>query len=314
MAQSPPLIVASRPITPGFNGASERRFSWACSTAWPHSISPTRTSPQFIQTIAGGYTTDLKTAGSLLYRLKQSGVVEVWNASNPASLQILANYPIQAGGQGTLSIQGSRLAAVLGGEVKLFTVGVAGLLTEQSAFTPAGDARAVALRDTAMYVLPTDGNLLVYDVSNLTNPVLQPPIVIGVPPIANGFGGELEALGDRLHVLSARRGYVLLDITNRLGPSILGSFDESLLEAQGLAVAGSTVYLATTGWCGKWGVRALDISSPAQITEITAVDATYFTHDVLAFGSVVYVTESDGGLRVRTGVASRAAGSWNRYK
>lgn len=240
-------------------------------------------------------------------------MLEVWDAQNPSAIQLLSSYPVLADGFGIVTVEGSRLATVSEGEVKLFAVGSGGLLTEQNVFTPAGDARAVAIRDTAMYVLPTNGNLLIYDVSDLTNPIAQPPLLIG-PPNTGGFGGDLEVEGSRLHILSARRGYELLDITNRLAPTILGDFDETLLDARGMSVAGDIVYLATTGWCGKWGVRALDISLPNQITELNAVDATSFASDVLAFGGVVYVAEIDGGLRVRTGVAARATGAWNRYQ
>lgn len=46
------------------------------------------------------------------------------------------------------------------------------------------------------------------------------------------------------------------------------------LEGSDIAVDGSIVYLATFGWNGRRGIRALDVSNPASIQEIATITAT----------------------------------------
>ncbi|MEQ8819590.1 MAG: hypothetical protein RLY93_05050 [Sumerlaeia bacterium] len=257
------------------------------------------TQPQLLQLLSTSWTGDLEVVGSTLYNASPWGVLQVYDVTTPSAPIYLADYPI-SGAWGTLRLSGtpSLVAATASDLLVIYSRNPDGTLTLRSSTPMPTGANAVAVAGTIAYVALTDGTLRAY---NLSNPAL-PSLTTTRTVFANtgsGFNAAAEVSGDRLHLLYGRKGYAIVDISAPANPTVLGTFTTTELEGSDIAVDGNIVYLATFGWHGRQGIRALNVSSTSSIQEIASIRGTGLTWSVLIAGGYLYSAEDRGALRVR---------------
>src|SRR5690606_28126697 len=123
------------------------------------------------------------------------------------------------------------------------------------------------------FVALTNGTLRVYSIANPASPVLTTTRTVFPGAGTSSSIVDAEVIGNSLHLLYGRIGYAIVDITVPTNPAVLGTFTAFELEGGDIAVDGSIVYLATFGWHGRRGIRALNVSNPSSIQEIATVTA-----------------------------------------
>lgn len=243
---------------------------------------------------------DLKVVGNSLYNLSPWGYLEAYDINTASNPTWIAEYPV-SGGLDTLrlSVTSTLVAATAENQMILYTRGSGGMLTERSRTTLPTSANAVALAGTTAYAALTNGSVRVYNVSNPASPSLTTTKTVFASTGPGIFNVDAEVVGSKLHLLYGRTGYAIADITTPSNPTVLGTFPSSEMEGSDIAGDGSIVYLATFGWNGRRGLRALNVTTPASIQEITSVTATSLTRSVLVTSGYLYSAEDKGALRVR---------------
>ncbi|MDX2176330.1 MAG: hypothetical protein SF028_07645 [Candidatus Sumerlaeia bacterium] len=243
---------------------------------------------------------DLKVVGNSLYSLSPWGYLEAYDITTASNPTWIAEYPV-SGGLDTLrlSVTATLVAATAGNQMILYTRSSGGTLTERSRTTLPTGANAVALAGSTAYAALTNGTVRVYSVSNPSSPSLITTRTVFGSTGAGIFNVDAEVAGNRLHLLYGRTGYAVIDISTPASPSVLGTFAAFELEGSDIAVEGNTAYLATFGWNGRRGIRALNISNPSSIQEIATVRATGLPRSVLVTSGFLYSAEDKGALRVR---------------
>lgn len=256
------------------------------------------TQPALLQHLSTSWSGDLKRVGESLYNLSPWGVLEAYNIDNPSAPSFIAGYPV-IGGQDSLRIAGTPtlIAATAADKMIVYSRSLDGSLSERSSTTLPTATNAVAVSGTTGYVALTNGTLHVYNLSSPSVPLLATTRTVFAGAGFGAFNVDAEVVGNRLHLLFGRTGYAIVDITSPANPTVLGTFPAFELEGGDIAVDGNTVYLATFGWNGRRGIRALDISNPSWIQESATITATSLTRSVLVASGYLFSAES--GLRVR---------------
>lgn len=135
-----------------------------------------------------------------------------------------------------------------------------------------------------------NAQLQIIDIANASNPILkssfQLPGVSGDGAIGNAifyssgkiYIGAKESSGPEFHII---------DVSNPLAPVALGS-REIGNDVNGIFIQGSTAYIANNH---SNEIKALDISDPSNITEISSSDPTGFSggKSVFALGAKAYL-------------------------
>lgn len=258
------------------------------------------TQPVLLQHLPTVWSGDLEVVGSTLYNLSPWGALEAYDITTSSTPTYLASHPI-SGGLDTLRLSGTStlVAATAGDQMVIYSRASDGTLTEQSSTTMPTGANAVALLDTNAFVALTNGTIRVYSVSNPALPSLTTTRTVYGSTGVGIFNVDAEIVGNRLHLLYGRTGYALVDISTPANPVVLGTFPAFELEGSDIALDGNIVYLATYGWNGRRGLRALSVSNPASIQEIATVRGTSLTRAVLVSAGYLYSAEERSGLRVR---------------
>jgi len=162
--------------------------------------------------------------------------------------------------------------------------------------TPGGGAGLVA-RDALVYIADAYEGLAVVDATDPAQPFLL-----------GSFQGDLDnahdvALSGDMAYLADHFGMRIVEVTDPANPQGRGYYDSPGL-AQGIAAAGTTVYLAD----GGAGVQILDVSDPDDPVWAGGYDTLGYSHQVAPAGDLLYVADDVGGLVVlrRTGEGSPA--------
>ncbi len=256
---------------------------------------------------------DLKVVGNSLYNLSPWGYLEAYDITTSSNPTWIAEYPV-SGGLDTLrlSVTSTLVAATAGNQMILYTRASGGTLTERSRTTLPTGANAVALAGTTAYAALTNGTVRVYNVSNPASPSLTTTKTVFGATGSGIFNVDAEVVGTKLHLLYGRTGYAIADIATPSNPTVLGAFPSAEMEGSDVAVDGNIVYLATFGWNGRRGLRALNVTTPSSIQEITTVTATSLTRSVLVTSGYLYSAEDKGALRVRN-LATIPSGVGNAF-
>lgn len=258
------------------------------------------TQPVQVQHLSTRWSGDLEIIGNSLYNLSPWGYLELYDVTTASTPSYFGSYSI-SGGLDSLRLSGtpSLVAATANDLLVTYSRNSDGTLTERSRTTMPTGANAVAVAGTTAYVALTNGTLRVYNLSNPASPTLTTTRTVYASTGAGAFNVDAEIVGNRLHLLYGRTGYAIVDITSPANPTLLGTFPSIEMEGSGITVDGNIVYLATFGWNGRRGLRALNISNTSSIQEIATVRATSLTRAVLVSAEYLFSAEAQGGLRVR---------------
>lgn len=171
---------------------------------------------------------------------------------------------------------------------------------------PAGASFSIALAGNYAYMVNTTDYSL--DIFNVSDP--QKTEKVGSFPFSNlpeggntgGFISSVKPCGENLCLAAVQDGFVILDISDPVSPSLLSRVDTQV--ASGLAISGDTVYLADD----MDGIHVIDISNPRSPQEIgilaTEIGGWEFTvkehgeRGLAVDGDRLYVTDQAYGLTV----------------
>ncbi|CAG0937334.1 hypothetical protein TFLX_06259 [Thermoflexales bacterium] len=219
----------------------------------------------------------------------------------------LTRYTVSAGQTRAIASSNIEMLNYLGGPVVAdYIVGDYAYLTQGSVLAvvnvsnPAApivvgqtaplSGQATAIYATAGYAYALVANqLVVVDVRNPAQPVVIHSIDVGYSKnVMQGAHNLIYILGEGhwAHPYWSVVHLTIVDISNPTLPQIIGSNYEisgQYANANGLFVAGTTVYLAT----GDLGLHIVDASNPQQIIELGSYSA--YAQSVFVSGTVAYM-------------------------
>lgn len=269
--------------------------------------------PVSIGQIASRWTTKIAVAGNYLYNISAWGYLEVYDISNPAAM---SKMPSEFGLPGSdlsrchVSADGSLVASISDKYLIVHSIGSNGQITHRSTSNLNSKGRAVAIKNSIIYVTDLNGDLTVYNCANPSQPQLINTISVFSGAITDTVDTACLVRGNRLHLAFSRRGYAVFDISSPGNPSFMGKRQLADIDVTGIAANNDTVFLATWGWNGKLGLRILDISDSFDPIQVVSRTATNFVADVDCDGDKVYYAEESGGLRIRQYFQSSAIRDW----
>jgi parallel beta-helix repeat protein len=110
---------------------------------------------------------------------------------------------------------------------------------------------------------------------------------IGGPTSAVAVQGDYAYVGVGLRL-------IVLDVTNPVTPTEVGSTTPFPYFVEDIAVSGARAYVAA----GGAGLRVVDISDPANPTELGAWDSPGYAEGIAVSGDIVYLADGPYGLRM----------------
>jgi len=148
-----------------------------------------------------------------------------------------------------------------------------------------GQVHDLAVANGIAY-LACEHEMVVLDVSDPSHPIEK-----YILPLSNEFGAfdvPLVVSGTRAYM--GLHGVQIIDLSDSLRPVLLGSY---LQDVGGLAVQGDIVYVSRGGT-----LSAVDVSNPANPTEIISFSGSGMPTGVAVLGNRLYVAAGNGGLDV----------------
>lgn len=145
------------------------------------------------------------------------------------------------------------------------------------------EARQVHVANNKAYVAGGRQDALkIVDVSNPSALNL-----LGTFSISNTEAANIYVV-DQTAYLGLRNGFQIVDVSNPGNPTLKGTSNVTGLSQ----VIGTTAYLAN----GQNGLIMMDVSNPAQITQIGSYDTPGSVFDVQVIGTKAYVADGDSGF------------------
>jgi hypothetical protein len=150
-----------------------------------------------------------------------------------------------------------------------------------------GETVGVDVSGNYVYLAGSGNGVIVIDVSNPANPLY----VESTPP--NGFTSTVDISGNRLY--TGNNGVIeVFDATNPLSiPPALGAY-ATPGAINGVKVVGTTLFVSD----GGGGVQVLDVSNPAAISLIQAIQTPGFAYQSVPVGDLLYVAAGRGGMLI----------------
>lgn len=182
---------------------------------------------------------------------------------------------------GTLAYVADRTAGL-----KIVDLSAVGAPAVVGTYDTGNQASSVAVAGEFAYVGDT-GNILVFDVSDPTNPTLSSTTYVGP------YVWDLFIAGDRLYGAIDGSGLKIFDISNPTSPTLLGSYNTSSA-AIGVFVAGNSAFLAVT----NDGLLIVNVSNPASPTLTATFNTPGQAHKVVVAGNIAYVADQGSLLAI----------------
>jgi hypothetical protein len=153
----------------------------------------------------------------------------------------------------------------------------------------------VALAGSRAYVAAEGAGVRIVDLSDPSGPVELPPWETPGNTQSVFVWGRRLYVGEGFDFVRELPGVSILDISGE-SPSLLGRYQApgDTTFYRDLVVRGDTIYAA----CGTHGLRILDATDPANVTEVAFRDVPGRCFGIALDGSRVYLAAREGGLRI----------------
>lgn len=290
-------------------------------------------SPQTVTTISGLDARHLLLSGDLLIVTTRDGGprFQFFDVSIPSTPKLLGG--VSGGGtfatEEMAAVDGSRGYFVTSDGVSIIDISTpespVALGTLTLPFT-----RAALPRGNRLYVIDRIDDLLIFDVTNPTNPNQLGQITFNNPAnrffdllwfndhlfltselgqiyaidvsdpsspqivaqvATEGQGRFLSILGDQIFAAQFNGGFVHLDASSPTAPQILGLLDTPG-QVRGIDVQGDTAYLAA----GLGGLKLVDVSDMSQLRETAGYNTLGEAWEVQLIGNIAFVADGPRGL------------------
>lgn len=231
--------------------------------------------------------------GQLVFMKAAFGPIFCIDVSNPSSPFIRAGIPELFADLGKLVISGHDL--YVGDPVWPLThidVSNPDSTRITTLWSFPGPAGAMYMRDTLLFMDNTTNLLRIYSISVPTSPVLLSSIDVGAPRVAG-----IATSGDTAYVTTSSGSIVVLDITVRTDPAIIGTYTPQTfhpsLSLFYLDVCDTILFAATDN-----GMSAFSVADPNAIRPLTFFPTGDVNRKVAVKNNLAYLTSGLGGLWV----------------
>jgi len=182
----------------------------------------------------------------------------------------------------------SGVAYVATGEAGLAVVSIAedGQLEQVNAYLPDSLVLDVSVLSDLLLVVDWSSGLHILDIGDPANPSPLSFVDITYPSLVVGDAGRAFVYGDGSKIL-------ILDMTDPVHPSVVGSFQDSEAVTS-LSVSEKLLYATTD----NSGLRVFDVQNASAVEFLGAFEAPTNAHDVFVSGDVAYVADALGGVRI----------------
>lgn len=231
--------------------------------------------------------------GELVFMKAAFGPIFCIDVSNPSSPFVRSGIPELSAELGKLAISGHNL--YVGDPVWPLThidVSNPDSTRITTLWNFPGPAGAMYARDTLLFMDNTSNLLRIYSISVPTSPVLLSSIDVGAPRVAG-----MAASGDTAYVTTSSGSIVVLDITVRTDPAIIGTYTPQTfhpsLSLFYLDVCDTILFAATDN-----GMSAFSVADPAAIRPLTFLPTGDVNRKVAVKNNLAYLTSGLGGIWV----------------
>jgi hypothetical protein len=241
-----------------------------------------RAVPREVGLFAAANVQAVAVEGSLAY-VGDSGALTLVDVSNPAAPALVSRFLAPGTPDKVLIVGSLAYVAGFGGGVTILDIGNPALpsLIGTIAIPSAQDVVVVG---NLAYVAATASGLHIVDVS-----VAAAPVALGSIGTFS-FAGGLAVLGSFAYVAD-NSGLSIVNVTDPAAPFIVGRI---ALNANGVAVRGRFAYVASP----FEGLKVIDVSDPANPTEIGFFDTPGFARRVTLAGPHLFVADQDAGVTI----------------
>ncbi len=235
-----------------------------------------------------GSGTTIKIAGDYAYVGESNGAIEIFNISNPASMDSgrAISLPSDFGYVNDIEING-RYLYVLGtsneaeDKIKVFDITDPIAPIELSTIVAPTISTDITIQNNFMYVLDQNDDFLnAYEMSDPVNPNLSGTIGVSTNPLKS------VASGNYLYSISSSGYLDIIRISNKAAPVYLSQLELNGNVPYDLAVAGRYVYIATD----DQRMKVVDVSSPTNPVIVKNIDTPFTATNISIQGKKIIIS------------------------
>lgn len=243
---------------------------------------------------------DLVISGDSAYAANQSGMLSVFDLSDPTQPSLVRRVPTQGGTVADVDVWGSKLYAAAGEQGLLvydladpeypLLVGQMQWHEDYSAVTLASTSAGLTAFVTARDNQSTNGWLLALDVDDPGNITLLDEL--DTP----GTAESLAAQGDTVIVADGNKdgtsyGLRVIDAADPADLSEIGVLEG--YDSRRVEISGNYAYFLD----GSWALRSVDISTPSAPAVLDSIESNAQYSALLPVGSTLWAADLSNGLR-----------------
>ena len=221
----------------------------------------------------------------LAYVAADEGGVRVVDVGAPDVPHEVASLEPPAGVQ-ELELEGGTLYLSSGDRILVVDASRPGTLLRQGEYAPPRRAHRAKISGNYAYLADLDGGLKVFNVSDMTRPLL-------IYAETEGVAHDVLIQGNRAYVADGQDGIRILDIGNPMSPKLVAQFPLEGV-AQGLDIWDDTLLVAG----GEAGLSIVHIANERAPTLLGQLDTSGDARDVKAGDGLAYVADGPEGLAV----------------
>ncbi len=234
-----------------------------------------------------GYSYEVQVAGDYAFVADHNGGLRVVDVSDPASPSLVGSASTANVALG-VAISGNLAIVAEGQYLEFFDI--SNPVSPQLIHTiddPQAAYRRISIDGNFAYVVSGDQGLLVFDITDTSDPVL----VGQYDTPATAF--RVQVAGDVAYVLDQGTGIIVLDISDPSDPTLMNTLPGSG-NTRGISLSGDKLYWADDAN----GLNVVDVSDPSNPAILHTFNTPGHAYEVVVSGEYAYVADLGAGLQI----------------
>jgi len=175
----------------------------------------------------------------------------------------------------------------LGGQLALIDLN--SVTFELFSILPVGGITDLIVRDGYAYLINDDFGLRIVDVSNPSSPVIVSTLDDDTPVFT-----DIRVAGDHAYLSARTEGLRIVDVSDPASPEVVGAYADVYSLSWDVEIVGDHALVANV----LEGLVILDLGDRTSPDVVGEADTPASAYDLAVAGSIVYVADDEGGVRV----------------
>lgn len=190
---------------------------------------------------------------------------------------------------GGAAVFGTPDIAYLGLGGQLVLIDLNSVLFETLASLPVGGITDLIVRDGTAYVINNDFGLRIVDVSTPSSPFIVSTLDDDTPVFT-----DIRLVGDHAYLAARTEGLRIVDVSDPAAPEVVGAYADVYSLSWDVEIVGDHALVANV----FEGLVILDLGDRSEPQVIGEADTPATSYDLAVAGSIVYLADDEGGVRV----------------